>query len=87
MEEQIKTWLTSRVVWSALMGIISTVAGQYFNITIDEATQAQIVDAVFSLITVASGIAAIYYRIKATKKIAPKAEVVAAKEAAENAGA
>ena len=64
-----KKWWQSKAVWGGLIAAGSAVAGLLFDVYIDEATQAQVVDLVLVVAGGAGGLLAIFGRIKANKGI------------------
>lgn len=64
-----KQWYLSRTIWSQIIAVIWLGLSFTWVIKIDEAMQGDIVDTIMAAITVISQITAIYYRIKAQKKL------------------
>lgn len=63
-----KAWWESRTIWSAIVVLLATIAGA-FGFVVDEGTQGEIVDLITAVVAGIAGLAAIVYRIKATKQI------------------
>lgn len=64
-----KSLLRSRTIWAALVGLIATLLLKS-GYTMGEAEQAEIVNAILNGVEVVSYMAAIIFRVKATKRIA-----------------
>ena len=63
-----KKWYDSLGVWGGAVVVGATIAG-FFGYQIDEAAQAQIVDAIVAGVTAIGGLLAIIGRVKANKQI------------------
>lgn len=70
--DETKSWYASKGVWGGIVALASIIAG-FFGITIDENTQAVIVDQVTgsaaAIGVIAGAVTAIYGRIAATKQV------------------
>lgn len=71
--DDVKSWLASKTVWGGIVMVACTILGWWKGITVDPATQAQVVDTAVQTFTtlgnLVGGMLAIYGRITATKKI------------------
>jgi len=67
--ENTAKWYTSRTIWAQIVAVIWY--GLTFTgiVNIDDTVKTQIVDAIIAVVTLASQVLAIYYRIKAEVKI------------------
>jgi len=65
-DDDIKSWLTSKTIWGALIAAVATVAGAYFKVEFPADFQAQFAT---DAATLFGSALAIYGRIKAVKKI------------------
>lgn len=69
MPETNKPWFKSRGVIGGLVAFVAGILALLFGVDIDQATQEQIVGAVFTLVSAFAGIYASYGRVKAKDKI------------------
>lgn len=66
--DETKSWYMSKTVWGGLIAVAAGAAGA-FGYTIAPDDQAQIVDAVVAVATVAGGLLAVFGRVKASKAV------------------
>lgn len=64
-----KKWYESITIWGGVVAIGSAVANAAFGVYIDEQTQNEIAQNIMTVVGAIGGIAAIYGRLKAEKKI------------------
>ncbi|ANL71940.1 hypothetical protein AMC83_CH01957 [Rhizobium phaseoli] len=63
-----KSFLTSRTVWAALVGLIATFLQKYgYKVGVED--QTALVDGILTVVQFVSGVAVMYFRVKATKQI------------------
>jgi hypothetical protein len=63
-----KGFLQSRTVWAALIGLMATLL-QKSGYTLAEVDQTVLVDNVLNIVQIVSYVAAVIFRVKATKQI------------------
>jgi hypothetical protein len=66
--EDVKPWIASRTVWGGAVALIAS-ASTFFGYTLTAEDQASIVEVCLQLATLAGSAMAIYFRIKAKKRI------------------
>jgi len=66
--EEFKNIFASRTVISAIIVLVAAIVN-IFGYTIDPKTQAELIEMVMTIITAVGALAAIYFRVVATKKI------------------
>lgn len=71
MFDTTKPWWQSKSVWASIVAILAAIAG-YFRFEIAAADQAQLVEAITTIATVAGGVFAALFRVTATTQIGPK---------------
>lgn len=65
-----KGFFQSKTIWAAAIGLLA-VALQHFGYTLDDADKAALIGNVSTLVQVVSGIAAMFFRVQATRQVAP----------------
>lgn len=63
-----KPWYTSKTIWGAAVAIVATILSM-MGFDLDDAAQAQVVEAALQLVTAAGAIVAIFGRLVATDYI------------------
>lgn len=67
LEDDVKSWVTSKTVWGAIIAALSAIASTVFKL--DEVPIDIVTELALNLATISGSILAIYGRIKAVKKI------------------
>lgn len=74
-------WYASRTIWAGAVGVMVPVIGMAFHITVTDAQIQEVVTDLTIIGGAVSGLAAIYYRVKASKPISGTAAAAAAQTA------
>ena len=71
MPDGTKSWYQSRTVLVLVVALLAEGAHKTYGVSVDAALQSDTVNAILQIITDASTILGIFFRIKATAQIAP----------------